>query len=136
VLTPPFERSVPQGVDLRTVAKKRTVKLTTRGRKTGQPRTVKIWFVVADSCRILVQHASPAPAHWYANLLRTRAVTVDFGDGPLAAEARPIADPERVKDVLRRIRRKYLLAWVFQLMGRKSQAVAAEIVVGEAKPAV
>ena len=127
------ERYIWEGVDLQAIARKRTVKLTTRGRKTGQLRTVTIWFVVADSSRILVQHASRAPANWYANLLKNPAVTIDFGNGPVVAEARPITDPEAVKDVLRRVRRKYPLAWVFQLLGWRRQAVAAEIALGEPK---
>lgn len=118
-------------MDIPAVAKKRTVRLTTRGRKTRQPRTVTIWFVVADSRRILVQHTSPTRANWYDNLAREPAVSVDFGDGPLTAVARPITDPERIKDVLRRMRRKYPLAWLFQLLGWNHPAVAAEITVGQ-----
>lgn len=109
------------------VAGRKTVRLTTRGRKSGQPRTVTIWFVAAGPDCIRVQHASRAPAQWYKNLLGDPAVTVDFGDGPLAGEARPLADAAQVRDVLRRVRRKYPMAWLIQLLGWGSHAVAAEI---------
>ena len=114
-------------MDLAAVAARRTVRLTTIGRKTGRPRTVTIWFVAAGPTSIYVQHSSPAAAHWYRNLLREAAVTVDFGSGPLAARATPIEDPARVTEILRLVRRKYRLAWIFQLLGRGHRPVAAEI---------
>jgi len=114
-------------MDLRTVAGKRSVFLTTRGRKTGQPRTVKIWFVTADHESIYVQHTNPRAAQWYRNLLRTPSVTLDFGDGPLPAYATPIADPARIQEVLRLIRRKYPLGWIFQLLGWNRSAQVAQI---------
>jgi deazaflavin-dependent oxidoreductase (nitroreductase family) len=118
-------------LDLRTVARRRTVRLTTRGRKTGQPRTVKIWFVVSGPDRLSVQHVAATPAHWYRNLLREAAVSVDFGDGPVPAAAEPIRDAERIRDVLRKVRRKYPLAWIIQFVNRKAQPVAAQIVLKE-----
>ncbi len=114
-------------MDLRTVAKRRTVRLTTRGRKSGQLRTVKIWFVTADQESIYVQHVSRGAANWYRNLLRTPSVTLDFGDGPLAAHAVPITEPDMIREVLRKIRRKYPLGWVFQLLGWNRTALAAQI---------
>jgi deazaflavin-dependent oxidoreductase (nitroreductase family) len=106
---------------------KRTVRLTTRGRKSGRPRTVKLWFVPFDATTILVQHTSATPAQWYHNLLADPVVQVDFGDGPRAGRAIPITDPERVREVLSLIRRKYPLARVIQWLGRKVEPVAAEV---------
>jgi deazaflavin-dependent oxidoreductase (nitroreductase family) len=112
---------------LAAVAARRTVRLTTTGRKTGRPRTVTVWFVAGGPTSIYVQHAGPSTAQWYRNLLRDPAVTVDFGSGPLAARATPLEDPARVSEVLRLVRRKYWLAWIFQLSGRRHRPVAAEI---------
>jgi deazaflavin-dependent oxidoreductase (nitroreductase family) len=103
------------------------MKLTTRGRKSGAPRTVTVWFVVADETRLFVQHASRAPAHWYRNLLRHPAVQIDFGDGLLEARAEPILDQGKIREVLKQVRRKYWSAWLIQLLGRNAQPVAAEI---------
>ena len=111
------------------LATRRTVQLTTRGRKTGRPRTVTIWFVTVDPTSIFVQHAGRKPAQWYRNLLRNPAVQIDFGDGPIAAHAAPITDAGRVQEILHLIRKKYLLAWVIQLLGRRDQAVAAQLTV-------
>lgn len=113
--------------DLQEVARRRVVRLTTRGRKTGKPRTVTIWFVPAGPSSIYVQHAGRGPAQWYQNLLCDPSVTVDFGTGPLPAKAAPVRDPTEIQRVLRLVRRKYPLAWFFQLLGWGRQAVAAEI---------
>ena len=109
------------------VALTRIVQLTTRGRKSGQPRTVKIWFVVAGPTSIYVQHTNPKPADWYRNLLQDPAVTLDFGSGALPARATPITDASQIERVLALVRRKYLAAWIFKLLGWSRSAVAAEI---------
>lgn len=109
------------------LGRRKTLRLTTRGRKSGEPRTVTIWFVAAGPRHIEVQHVATAPAQWYRNLLRDPAVQIDFGDGPIAARATPITDPAAIRDVLARIRRKYWTAPLIQWLGRKSTPVAATI---------
>lgn len=109
------------------IATGKTVRLTTRGRKSGQPRTVTIWFVAAGPGRIRVQHVAPKPAQWYRNLQSTPAVTVDFGDGPIDARAIPIDDPTTIQQVVGDVRRKYWSARLIQWLGRKGSPVAAEI---------
>ena len=108
-------------------AARKTMRLTTRGRRSGAPRTVTVWFVGNGPRGVLVQHASSAPANWYRNLLADRAVSVDFGEGPIPARAIPLTDPARIQEVLALVRRKYWLAWVVQLLGRKATPLAAEI---------
>jgi deazaflavin-dependent oxidoreductase (nitroreductase family) len=107
--------------------RRKTVRLTTRGRKSGQPRTVTIWFVADGAKRILVQHATGAPANWYHNLVHDPAVSIDFGDGPLSARATPLLEPQQIREVLALVRRKYWSAWLIQLLGRNAKKVAAEI---------
>ena len=108
-------------------AAKKTVRLTTRGRRSGSPRTVSLWFVAAGPRRILVQHASSARANWYHNLRADPAVTLDFGSGAISAHGAPITDDGRIQEVLAMVRGKYWMAWLIQLIGRRAQALAAEI---------
>ncbi|MBX3026679.1 nitroreductase family deazaflavin-dependent oxidoreductase [bacterium] len=107
--------------------RRKTVRLTTRGRKSGQPRTVSLWFVIQGPRTVRVQHASPAPAQWYRNLVADPHVTLDFGDGPIAALARPLTDAEDVQNVLAAIRRRYWTARLIQWLGRRATPIAAEI---------
>lgn len=109
-------------------AKRKTITLTTKGRKSGQPRSVKIWFVVEAPDAIVVQHVNGPIAQWYRNLEHDGAVTVDFGDGPIAGRAEPITDPAGIDSVVRRIRAKHWLAGrLIQFLGRNSPSVAARI---------
>jgi deazaflavin-dependent oxidoreductase (nitroreductase family) len=108
-------------------AGKRTMRLTTHGRRSGHLRTVTVWFVDSGPRSVLVQHAAGTPAQWYRNLLADPAVQVDFGDGPLPARAVAIEDLARVREVLRLVRHKYWSAWLIQLLGWRSTPVAAEI---------
>jgi len=117
---------VALATDLGKYTRASTVTLTTVGRKSKQPRSVKIWFVVIDSSRVVVQHVRGDDANWYRNLLKNPEVQLDFGDGALHAVAKPILKRDEVREVLARIRRKYLMAWLLQAFGT-SKAVAASI---------
>lgn len=128
------QASTQTSFDLTPYARKRTARLTTTGRRSGQPRTVKVWFVVTGPREICVQHVQGPNANWYRNLLRNPAVIVDFGDGPLRGQARAVESREQIREILHRIRRKYPLAWLFQLFGT-SRAVAARIEVEPPEPA-
>ena len=95
-------------------------------------REARGWYSVIARGRdgkrsVLVQHATKRPAYWYSNLVAHPAVSVDFGNGPIPAQATPISDPVRVQDVLARVRRKYWSAWLIQLIGKGARPVAAEI---------
>jgi deazaflavin-dependent oxidoreductase (nitroreductase family) len=108
-------------------ALRKQVTLTTRGRKSGQPRRVTIWFVADGERAISVQHTTGAPAQWYRNLVADPSVTIDFGDGPITAHASAIADPAAVQDVLARVRKKYWSAWLIRLLAHGAKPVAARI---------
>lgn len=120
-------------VDLGAHRRRSTVRLTTVGRKSGKRHTVTVWFVVADASRFYVQHVRGASADWYKNLRKTPTVEVDFGDGPQPARATPIEDPTEIARVLKLVRRKYPMAWIIQLCGRRKHPVAAVVEVGGGK---
>jgi deazaflavin-dependent oxidoreductase (nitroreductase family) len=113
-------------VDLTRYAKQSTLRLTTRGRKSGEPRTATVWFVVLDPQTLVVQHVRGDEANWYRNLRKHAGVQIDFGEGPVAARATPITDRAEINRVLAAIRKKYWLAYLLQALGTKN-AVAATI---------
>jgi len=116
-------------------AQRKHVILTTRGRKSGVPRRVTIWFVADSERAISVQHTTAAAAQWFRNLSVDPNVTVDFGAGPIAALAQPVTDPLAVQEILTRIRRKYWTAWLIRLLARGASPVAARITWPSAAPA-
>jgi deazaflavin-dependent oxidoreductase (nitroreductase family) len=113
--------------DLTKYADGSTVKLTTIGRASGKPRAVTIWFVIADSNHVHVQHSSRAPAQWYKNLLKNPEVQLDFGDGPLQGRATAITDSPEIARIQKLFRGKYWMFWLFQLLGRGQLPMVATI---------
>ncbi len=121
-----------RSLDLQGVVRRKTVKLTTLGRRSGEQRSVTVWFVVSGEHSIQVQHVASKPAQWYRNLCANPEVEVDFGNGPLSACAVPIADAGGVRQVLSRVGKKYWTYRVIRLFGGDSSAaVAAEITLAE-----
>jgi deazaflavin-dependent oxidoreductase (nitroreductase family) len=85
-----------------------SVKLTTIGRLSGQPRTVTIWFV-HEGGRVYVQAGKDGHTDWYRNLLKNPDVGLDFGKLVLRGRAQPSgADEEERIHAL--FRQKYLTA--------------------------
>ncbi len=107
---------------------RKTIDLTTIGRRSGKPRTVTIWFVSGDDGSVLVQHVARKAAHWYRNLCANPSVQVDFGDGPIEARARPLEDAQQIADVMAKVGKKY---WTYRIVrlfgGNAADAVAARI---------
>jgi deazaflavin-dependent oxidoreductase (nitroreductase family) len=52
--------------------------LTTRGRKSRQPREIEIWFTHRDGCFYVI--AEYEAAHWLQNIRAHREVGVRVGD--------------------------------------------------------
>jgi deazaflavin-dependent oxidoreductase (nitroreductase family) len=63
--------------------------LTTRGRRTGLPRTVALAYAEVDGAWVVVggDHGAPRDPQWVANLIAEPAVEVELGRRRLAARA-------------------------------------------------
>ncbi len=75
--------------------------LTTRGRSTGQPHQIEIWFGLWGSSLYFL--ANSEKADWVQNLAADPQVNVRIGDSTYAAAGRLVVDPEedaRVRDLL------------------------------------
>jgi deazaflavin-dependent oxidoreductase (nitroreductase family) len=101
---------------LRVVADGSTVHLTTVGRKSGQPRTVTIWYVV-DAGAVYVQSGKGGKTDWYRNVKAKPEVTLDFGELRVVGRATPIADENEARRVRELFRQKYWLAWMASWVG-------------------
>jgi deazaflavin-dependent oxidoreductase (nitroreductase family) len=66
--------------------------LTTRGRVTGEPHEIEIWFALDDGTLYMLAGAA-ADSDWVRNLQADPAVTVRVRDVTFQATARVIADP-------------------------------------------
>src|SRR5919197_1411660 len=96
----------------------RTIDITTRGRKTGQPRRTEIWFHNVDEHLYIT--GTPGRRAWYANLLAHPEFTFHLKHSvraDLPARATPILDQARRRAIIASIHRKLggcrdLEAWV------------------------
>ena len=96
----------------------RTIDITTRGRKTGQPRRKEIWFHNVEG-RLYIT-GTPGRRDWYANLLAHPEFTFHLKQSvraDLPARATAILDKARRRQIIAAIHQKLdgnrdLQAWV------------------------
>lgn len=97
------------------LARRKTLRLFTVGRKSGRERMAEVWFVV-DGDALLVQAGPQGQKGWYANVCANPGVRVEVGDRTLAGRAEALGDDERER-VADLFRRKYWLARVARWFG-------------------
>lgn len=71
--------------------------LTTKGRKTGQPRTIAIIFTATDAGWVIIASKGGSPVHpkWYLNISDDPHVQVQIKGEVYEAVARTAESPER-----------------------------------------
>ena len=67
--------------------------LTTRGRATGRPHRIEIWFAL-DGDSLYMLSGGRDRSDWVKNLRRTPEVTVELGHESFAGRARIVTDPD------------------------------------------
>ena len=80
--------------------------LTTRGRKTGQPREIEIWFVAHGGCYYIVSEKREA-AHWVRNIRAQAAISFHFGGETHQGSASIPKDPALIAAVQAKMDAKY-----------------------------
>jgi deazaflavin-dependent oxidoreductase (nitroreductase family) len=89
-------------------AREKYLYLTTRGRKSGLPREIEIWFTSrGESYYVIAEHPT---SHWVQNLRTDARVQVRVGGKSFAASARVVSEenePELHRSVQQLFREKY-----------------------------
>lgn len=78
--------------------------LTTRGRKSGLPRTGAVSFMRQADGSVIIFSGWGAGADWYRNLRADPRVFVTVGRRHFAARAELVADPARRQELMREMR--------------------------------
>ncbi len=114
-------------MDLSTLERYWNCRLTARGRKSGEPRSVTIWFALGDG-RVYLTGSRTNP-QWCRNVQAEPAVTLRIGPATLRGRARVIEDRGEGRAIRERFVRRYLLARLSRPFGgyRDSIPVAVEI---------
>jgi len=76
--------------DLTRVASEKHIRLTTRGRKTGKPHTVELWFAV-DNGKVYVSHEGKE-TDWMTNIKKNGEVSFEIGGKNFSGKARYLED--------------------------------------------
>lgn len=112
--------------DLEKLGRHSTTLVTTKGRRTGEPHTVKIWFAVGDG-KVYLTSARGMGADWVKNLRKNPEVTLKIGAATLQGIATWMEGPEIRERVLALFLRKYFLARIFRLFRYYRQEFAFEV---------
>lgn len=102
--------------DFTTLNNESLIELTVAGRKTGQPRSVKIWFVSTND-KIYVTSGRGSDAQWIKNLKYTSTVTCQIGATRLQGTATWLEGLHVKKNLFPLFFRKYFLARIFGWIG-------------------
>ena len=90
-------------------------KLTARGRTSGEPRTVTIWFALGDGKVFLT--GGGKESNWVKNLRANPDAVVQIGTTRLRGRARVVDDPAEAESVRQRFVRRYFMARISRLLG-------------------
>jgi deazaflavin-dependent oxidoreductase (nitroreductase family) len=107
-------------------------KLTARGRKSGAPRTVTIWFALGDGKVFLTSGAKES--NWVKNLRANADAVVQIGSTRLRGRARVVDDPAEAESVRQRFVRRYLMARLSRLLG-SGYTDSTAVVIDQLQPA-
>lgn len=108
-------------VDLRSLERHWNCRLTVRGRRSGAPRTVTIWFALGPDCVYLT--GGPEEPQWCRNARANPDVVVQIGSTRLRGRARVVDDPAQARAIRERFVRRYLLARASRLFGGYTRSV-------------
>jgi deazaflavin-dependent oxidoreductase (nitroreductase family) len=79
--------------------------LTTRGRKTGLPRTGPVSFMPVDD-RFVVFSGWGVGSNWYQNIRADPAVTITVGRRRMRGVARVVEDPAQRRELMLRMQKR------------------------------
>jgi len=108
-------------VELRALDRHWNCRLTVPGRKSGEPRTVTMWFALDPGAGHVLLTGAGKPPHWVRNVAANEAaggaVTLAIGATRLRGRARTVTDPAQAEAIRQRFVRRYLGARIARLLG-------------------
>ena len=105
----------PNAIDWKALDRHWNCRLTTRGRKTGNERSVTIWYAVGDG-KVFLTGDAKGP-NWLRNAKANPDVVVQIGRQRLRGRARVVEDAAEADAVRQRFARRYLAARLARLVG-------------------
>ena len=110
-----------EAVDLAPLERYWNCRLTVPGRRSGQPRTVTMWFTLDPAAGRVYLTGSGKPPHWVRNVAAHEAaggaVTLQIGSARLRGRARRVTEPGELEAIRARFVRRYLAARLARALG-------------------
>ncbi|HET9723809.1 MAG TPA: nitroreductase family deazaflavin-dependent oxidoreductase [Actinomycetota bacterium] len=102
--------------------------VTTVGRRTGEPHTIEIWFVLRGQTIYLLSGGGRR-SDWVRNLMQTSDVVVRIGDRRFSGRGRVVDDPDEERLVRDLLPAKYRPGYTGDLSSwqRRALPVAIEL---------
>jgi deazaflavin-dependent oxidoreductase (nitroreductase family) len=104
-----------KAIDWKALDRHWNCRLTTRGRKSGEPRTVTIWYALGDG-KIFLTGDKKGP-HWLRNARANPDVTIQIGTQRLRGVARVLDDPGDADAARMRFVRRYFASRIARMLG-------------------
>jgi deazaflavin-dependent oxidoreductase (nitroreductase family) len=79
------------------------LRLTTRGRRSGKPRTVSVSFMPLDDHFVIFAGFRGVNSGWYRNIRANPTVRIKVGRREMSAEARLVQDPQQRRELMRQM---------------------------------
>jgi hypothetical protein len=98
-----------------------TLRITTRGRRSGRPHTVTIWFVAEGSTLYL--GTLSARRDWVRNVAKTPEAEFEVDGTRLRGRVTTVTEPGEVARIDARLAHKYWMAWIGSWFGRGAERV-------------
>ncbi len=88
------------------LARYRQIKLSVIWRKSGQPISIPVWFVLEGE-ELYLLPVQGSGKEWYRNLLKNPSIRIDTRGVGAEFRATPVTDAKAVKSVIEKFREKY-----------------------------
>jgi hypothetical protein len=82
------------------------IKLTVRGRKSGQDIPRPVWFVHEGKTLYLLP-VEGSETNWYKNVLKDPTLKISVDGQDITGKAKPITETNKVKEIVEKFKRKY-----------------------------
>jgi deazaflavin-dependent oxidoreductase (nitroreductase family) len=82
------------------------IELSVIGRKSGKRISRPVWLVYSSS-KLYLLPLNGSETNWYKNIHKNPMIKISIDNMELSANARPVTDSTRVKEIVDAFRRKY-----------------------------
>jgi deazaflavin-dependent oxidoreductase (nitroreductase family) len=103
--------------------------LTTRGRVTGRPHRIEIWFAL-DGDTLYLLSGGRERSDWVMNLRRTPEVTVELGEETFAGRARIVEEADEDERARALVHEKYAASYGGDLTRWRRSALPVAVDLG------